>query len=215
MAPNAVGYAQQGESGSWGEAASGLGISLWNGVKGLGNYFWQDTLMGAGSGTFYPSPFEMTPVSNRELGGAAVGDMVMLAPVALKGLGVLSREVKAESGLATAFRVEGGANQRIAIDVAGNVSVHGDNMLFLSFDQTRSESFLARRVDQFGDGTLKSFQVPQSFLGSLRANSVLESEAHMFPNSPLRVDLRYSDQFGLRSEQINTLRDVIVQGSGQ
>jgi hypothetical protein len=63
-----------------------------------------------------------------------------------------------------------------------------------------------------GNGTLGSVI---SFLNSLRSNSVLESEAHMFPNSPLRVDVRYPDQFGLRAQQIGTLRDVMIQGSGQ
>ena len=215
VAPNTVDYTQRGKSGDWGDVATGLGKSLWNGVKGLGNAYWADTLAGAGSGTLYPSPFGMTPIKDQELGGAAVGDMAMLAPLLVKGVGPLSRTARAEEGFATAFRVEGAANQRISIDAAGNVSIHGDNMLFLSFDQARSDAFLARRVEQFGDATLKSFQVPNSFLGYLRSNSVLESEAHMFPNSPLRVDTRSPDQFGLRPQQINTLRDVMVQGSGQ
>jgi len=44
---------------------------------------------------------------------------------------------------------------------------------------------------------------------------VLESEAHLFPNAPLRVDIRFADQFGLRAGHIEELQQTIVQGSGK
>jgi hypothetical protein len=93
----------------------------------------------------------------------------------------------------------------------------GDNALFLNFgQQARAESFAARRLAQGYDGTvIKSFEVPTSYVDRLRASSVLESEAYLFPDAPLRVDVRFADQFGLRAEQIQELNQVIIQGTGR
>jgi hypothetical protein len=99
----------------------------------------------------------------------------------------------------------------------GSVAAQGENTLFLNFgQQARAESFLARRLAQGYEGTaIKSFEVPTSFVDRLRASSVLESEAHLFPNAPLRVDLKFADQFGLRAQQIQELQQAIIQGSGK
>jgi hypothetical protein len=91
-------------------------------------------------------------------------------------------------------------------------------MLFLNFgDKARAEQFLATRLQQGMPGAqMKSFEVPASFLNDLRASAVPESMAKQFPGRPLLVDpTKASDQFGLRPEQIEALRQAIIQGSGR
>jgi hypothetical protein len=124
----------------------------------------------------------------------------------------------AEGGLTTVYRVEGTVNQRLAIDATGNVSIQGQNMLFLNFgDAARAEQFLATRVTQGMEGaTMKSFQVQTSFFNELKASGVPESMARQFPDSPIVVDAtKAANQFGLRPPQIEALKSVIVPGSGR
>ncbi|HEY4176751.1 MAG TPA: SpvB/TcaC N-terminal domain-containing protein [Kofleriaceae bacterium] len=126
--------------------------------------------------------------------------------------------VSAEGALTRVYRVEGSVNQRLVIDSAGNVSVQGRKMLFLNFgDAARAEQFLATRVAQGMEGvTVKSFQVPTSFVDELAASAVPESMARQFPNSPLAVDVtRAANQFGLRPAQIEALERAIVPGSAR
>jgi filamentous hemagglutinin len=124
----------------------------------------------------------------------------------------------AAGGITTVYRVEGAINQRVLIDAAGKVSVQGRNMLFLNFgDAARAEQFLATRVAQGMKGaTMKSFQVPTSFVDELAASAVPESMARQFPNAPLVVDVtKAANQFGLRPAQIEALKRAIIQGSGR
>jgi YD repeat-containing protein len=117
----------------------------------------------------------------------------------------------------TVYRVEGLPNTRIIINQSGEVTVQGEQMLFLNFNQLeRAEELLARRLQQQMPGVeLKSFEVPQSFLDDLRRLSVPESQAATFPTRALRVDTtRAPDQFGLRPDQIEELRRVLMEGSG-
>jgi hypothetical protein len=91
-------------------------------------------------------------------------------------------------------------------------------MLFLNFgDKARAEQFLATRLQQgMPSAQMKSFEVPQSFLNDLRASAVPESMAKQFPGRPLLVDpTKAADQFGLRPDQIEALRQAIIQGSGR
>jgi RHS repeat-associated protein len=117
----------------------------------------------------------------------------------------------------TVFRVESAGNARLTVGEAGTVATQGENTLFLNFgQQVRAEEFAARRLAQgFDETVVKSFEVPTSYVDRLRSSSVLESEAHLFPDAPLRVDVRFADQFGLRAEQIQELNQVIIQGTGR
>jgi uncharacterized Zn-binding protein involved in type VI secretion len=118
----------------------------------------------------------------------------------------------------TVYRVEGDPNTRIIIGENGQVSVQGKQMLFLNFgDKARAESFFNTRVAQGMDGVqMKSFQVPKSFLEELQNSAVPESMAKQFPGRPLLVDpTKAPNQFGLRPEQIDSLQDAIIQGSGK
>jgi filamentous hemagglutinin len=104
------------------------------------------------------------------------------------------------------------------IGEAGEVAIVGDQTLFLNFgSRARAEEFLARRIDQGMPGaTVRSFEVPRSFVDELRAIAVPEIQARQFPGRPIIVDVtRAPDQFGLRAKQIEALRRAIIQGTGQ
>jgi len=117
------------------------------------------------------------------------------------------------------YRVERLPNTRIIINEAGEVTIVGDRTtLFLNFgSRARAEEFLAQRIQQEMPGaTIKSFEVPRSFLDQLRAAAVPERLARQYPGRPIIVDVtRAPDQFGLRPEQIQALRRVIIQGTGR
>jgi RHS repeat-associated protein len=117
------------------------------------------------------------------------------------------------------FRVEAlaGTNTRLLINETGQVTVQGENMLFLNFGvESRAGDFLAKRLAQgFEDSVIKSFRVQKSFLKELQSSAVLEGGASLFPWRPLLVDVKVANQFGLRYAQIEKLQKAIVQGSGR
>jgi hypothetical protein len=118
----------------------------------------------------------------------------------------------------TVYRVEGLPNTRIIIGERGQVSVQGDRMLFLNFgDKGRAEEFLVARLEQgMPEVRMKLFEIPRSFFTDLQNAAVPESMARQFPESPLVVDpTKAPDQFGLRRNQIETLKNSIIQGSGK
>jgi filamentous hemagglutinin len=97
------------------------------------------------------------------------------------------------------------------------VSIKGSNALFLNFgDEARAEEFLNTRLSQgFWGTTIKSFQVPSSYVNALRESAVPESLARQFPGSPFSVDVNQAaDQFGLRAASFEELLNNILPGSG-
>ncbi|MDO9384544.1 MAG: RHS repeat-associated core domain-containing protein [Hyphomicrobiaceae bacterium] len=164
------------------------------------------------------SRYESNPLTNRGLSGSELQDAKMGAVLTFFAPG-MSRVAGGVDDVArvTVFRVEGAANQRLSIE-GGQVVVEGKSMLFLNAGQrSRAEEFLAKRLDQgMSDAKVKSFDVPESYLDKLRSTAVPESMASTSPKSPLLVDpSKAPDQYGLRKEQINELRDAIIQGSGK
>jgi RHS repeat-associated protein len=118
---------------------------------------------------------------------------------------------------ARVFRVEGMPNTRILIGGSGQVTVIGDDMLFLNFgSRSRAEAFFARRLEQgMPSVVIKEFDVPYSFLEDLRSAAVPERLARQFPDRPILVDpTKAPDQFGLRPDQIRALQRAVVPGSG-
>lgn len=122
------------------------------------------------------------------------------------------------------FRVEGPGNgeepgnERLIIDSADNVSIKGNTMLFLNFGQEdRAQSYLARRLadPRYTNSALKTFTVPTSYVDMLRSTAVPEALKSEFPGSPLAVDRRTPDQFGLWSSQFPELLRNIIPGSGE
>jgi hypothetical protein len=68
--------------------------------------------------------------------------------------------------------------------------------------------------------TIKSFEVPDSYLDELRSTAVperLSRKNRDNRNKPIVVDIKQApDQYGLRTkEQIDQLRNVIIQGTGK
>ncbi|AGY56353.1 hypothetical protein [Gloeobacter kilaueensis] len=135
-------------------------------------------------------------------------------------------QTAAEDRNVTVYRVEGEGNQRVLIDKNGGVDIPvvrskkgkgPERALFLNFgDEARAEEFLQQRSKQFPDTQVKSFDVPEPFLEEMRRIAVPQSEKKQFPNRPEIADpTKASDQFGLTEEQIKTLREVIIQGTGK
>ncbi len=61
---------------------------------------------------------------------------------------------------------------------------------------------------------IKEFKVPQPFLKDLRQSAVPQSMATEFPGRPFIVDpTKAPNQFGLRAEQIERLREAVLRGS--
>jgi hypothetical protein len=117
------------------------------------------------------------------------------------------------------FRVEGTPNSHVVIGEGGMVAIkEGNQTVFFNFgSKARAEQYLAQKLEKGLPGaTVKSFEVPRSFLDDLRANAVSERRARLLPDRPFIVDVtKAADQFGLRPEQIEALRRAIIQGTGQ
>ncbi|MCA9091438.1 MAG: hypothetical protein KDA90_22715 [Planctomycetaceae bacterium] len=125
------------------------------------------------------------------------------------------------------YRVEGSVNARLVIGEGGTVAIlDGENTLFLNFgSKARAEEYLAQKLNPaqkmgpLPGATIKSFEVRKSVLDELRRTAVTESDLFRNPalkGRPLRVDIRKApDQFGLRSAQIERLKEFIIQGSGR
>jgi hypothetical protein len=125
---------------------------------------------------------------------------------------------KVSEGTVMVYRVEGLSNTRVLIGKAGQVAIQGDQTLFLNFgNEARRDAFLAQKLSQDMPGaTIKSFEVPESFLSELQRAAVPERMAKMFPGRPIVVDItKAPNQFGLRTPQIKMLRVIVIQGSGK
>jgi len=118
----------------------------------------------------------------------------------------------------TVYRVEGAGNTRVMIGEEGQVAIVGNDkrMLFMNFgDKARAQEFLAKRLAQGHDDAIKSFKVERDFYAELREEAVPMAQSRSFPGRPIIVDeTRAADQYGLRPEQIEALRDAILQGTG-
>ena len=76
--------------------------------------------------------------------------------------------------------------------------------LYLNFgDDARAQQFLEQRLQQFPGNTIKSFEVPKSFLDELRTTAVPEIDRSLYPNRPVIADpTKAPNQFGLTAEQL-------------
>jgi YD repeat-containing protein len=155
------------------------------------------------------------------LGEAAKSDALVADTAASKGLAGGAQTAPGDT--VTVYRVEGAGNQRIVVGGNGSVNVPevltrsgSERNLFLNFgDEARAQEFLQQRLAQFPDSTIKTFEVPQSFVDELRSSAVPEADRSLFPDRPVIADpTKAVDQFGLSKQQIEQLRRAIVQGSG-
>jgi hypothetical protein len=151
----------------------------------------------------------------------ALFDLANISTMALPG----SQAMEATEGVAgaaaagtvTAYRVEGLANQRIVVTDGGEVVIQGKQTLFMNFgDKERALEFLAKRQGQNMEGvTIKSFEVPASYVEQLQRSAVPESAARANPGSAFIADpTKASNQYGLRTSQIDQLQKAAVPGTG-
>jgi LysM domain len=129
------------------------------------------------------------------------------------------------SELTTGYRVEGLGNQRMLIGATGEVEIPTvltdkgrgpERLLYVGFDEARAQKFLQQRLEQFPDNRITTFEVPREFVYELRSTAVAEVERSVYPSRPVIADpTKASDQFGLTAQQIERLREVVVQGSGK
>ena len=122
------------------------------------------------------------------------------------------------------YRVEGVPNSHVTIGEGGVVAIkQGNKTIFFNFgSRARAEQYLSQKLDPMQKlgpvpgATVRSFEVPESFLDAIRSGSVPEHLAKKYPNAPIRVDItKAPDQFGLRPEQVESMRRTIIQGTGQ
>lgn len=126
-----------------------------------------------------------------------------------------SAAANSAGGVTRVFCVEGPGNARLNISAGGDVSIKGDNMLFLNFgDEARVQEFLAQRLAQGHDGTIiRSFDVPTSYANDVAARAVPESMAR--GSSVISVDTtKTASSYGLRSSEFPGLQRAIIPGSG-
>ena len=123
-------------------------------------------------------------------------------------------------GTVTVYRVEGTPNTRVMIGDNGQVSITGNTTLYLNFgDKARALEFFEKRGSQNMDGAaIKTFEVPHSVLDDLRNTAVKESVARLPENKgkPVIADpTKAKDQYGIRPEKLEELKDKIIQGTGR
>ncbi|MDA8021347.1 MAG: RHS repeat-associated core domain-containing protein, partial [Thermoanaerobaculia bacterium] len=115
------------------------------------------------------------------------------------------------------FRVQGGvlpnaSKVRFSVDDAGQLSIKGDDMLFVNVNQEqRAVEFLARRGET---ASLIRFDLSPEFVEKLRKMSVRQNQGRLNPTLPQRVDETVApDQFGIPSNMFDELLDNVVPGS--
>jgi hypothetical protein len=118
--------------------------------------------------------------------------------------------------VATLYRVEGVGNERFLIDTLGNVTLHGEGMLFVSFDSRHAAYFLQKRLNAGYNDVIKAFEIDASFLQTLRANRVPQRGARLFPGRPQWVDRSVcAECYGIPSNYFDQLQRSIIQGTGR
>lgn len=144
------------------------------------------------------------------------------------GIGLLlGRGAASGPSTVTVYRVEEAGNRRLFVDEAtGRVTIppvlankgRGDERnLYLDFgDEAHAQDFLAQGLQQFPDKTIKSFEVPKSFVQKLRASVVEEAKRPLSAGKPVIADpTKARNQFGLSREKIEQLRNIIVPETGR
>ncbi len=130
-----------------------------------------------------------------------------------------ARRVTPAPDSSTVYRVQGGvppaaSRARIGIGSSGEMTVSGDGMLFVTFDDLgRAEAFVSTNRP---GASIVAFDVDPTFVTQVRNAAVPMRQAGNFPGAPQVADpLQTSGSFGLPSEWISRLQDAAIPGTGR
>jgi RHS repeat-associated protein len=122
----------------------------------------------------------------------------------------------------TVLRTQGGqgtnsSSGRISVGSNGEVSILGDNMLFITIDdKAHSIYFYNKRGGSENGAAIVSFKIPQSLADEIKSLAVPQAQAKAFPDRPQTVDITKSKSaYGLPKNYIEKLRKQLVQGTGK
>lgn len=163
------------------------------------------------------------------LGTAADGLLVARAGLAGRVTAYSGAQTTVAPDNVIVYRAEGktpGArSQRVFIDAENNVTIPealtqkgrgAERNLYVGFDAARATEFMQQRINRTGDGTVRSFEVPRSFLNELRKTAVPEDLRGQYPDRPVIADpTKAPDQYGLGPKQIEQIRSMIIPASGK
>ena len=122
----------------------------------------------------------------------------------------------------TIYRTQGGvlpnaSKSRIAIDNKGDVSIEGNEMLFVTLDDINHQIyFYNKRGGAETGANIVSFKIPKSLADEIKSEAVIQSRGKSFPNSPQKVDLTKSKgAYGLPAKYIKRIEKEAIKGSGK
>ncbi|MFS4469609.1 RHS repeat-associated core domain-containing protein [Maribacter sp. 2210JD10-5] len=151
-----------------------------------------------------------------QMGGSGVG-LTSGMRVATNKVANVANATEEASDATKVFRVQGGdmpnaSKQRFAVDGAGDLSIQGDDMLFVTFDdKARAVQFLQKRGE---NAELISFNVSSEFANEIRNNAVPQRLGRLNPGSPQQVDQTVTNNsFGIPKEYFEKLLKSIDQSS--
>ena len=125
-----------------------------------------------------------------QMGGQGIG-LTSGMRVATNKVASVANATEEASDATKVFRVQGGdmpnaSKQRFMVDGAGDLSIQGDDMLFVTFDdKARAVQFLQKRGE---NAELISFNVSSEFANEIRNNAVPQRLGRLNPGSPQQVD---------------------------
>jgi hypothetical protein len=179
-----------------------------------GGFFVSGAIGGIIGGVTMGAGKALAPLASKAFDAVASKASPAIRNVISKTVTALKPRASAEPEITRVFRVEGPGNARLNIDPGGNVGISGDKTMFLNFgDEARAQQFLAQRLSQGFEGTsIKSFDVPTSYVNDLASRAVPESMAKTA--SAFQVDVtKTAGSYGLRSSEFPSLMCAIIPGS--
>ena len=171
----------------------------------------------------YDEPVDVAPGSTAESPGL-VAPATQLERVVAPDAGSLGHLYDSPSSFvapnsSTVYRVQGGvppaaSQTRIGIGSAGELTVSGDGMLFVTIDDLgRAQAFATNNRP---GASIIAFDVDPAFVTQVRNAAVPQSQARNFPGAPQIADpLQTSGSFGLPAEWIQRLQDAAIPGTGR
>jgi filamentous hemagglutinin len=122
----------------------------------------------------------------------------------------------------TVYRTQGGkvpnaSRNRILIDENGNVTINGDNMLYVTIDDISHQIyFYNKRGGVAQDAEIVSFEIPKSLAEEIKQNAVPQDLGKENPGKPqISDETKSTGAYGLPKEYIEKIQGQAIQGSGK